>query len=88
MPKQLFFHRRFEKRALERKQKRLSDHGQVTLESVERKDAAAIKEQKAKYGKGTFLAADAVVKSADDCILLIRRGKPPRRACMRFLAAS
>ena len=79
MPKQLSFHRRFEKRALERKQKRLSERGPGTLEAVEKEDAAAIKEQKAKYGKGRFLAADAVVKSADDCILLNRRGKAPQK---------
>ena len=79
MPKQLSFHRRFEKRALEPKQKRLSERGPMTLEAVEKEDAAASKEQKAKYGKGPFLAADAVVKSADDCILLIRRGKAPQK---------
>ena len=79
MPKQLSFHRRFEKRALERKQKRLNEGGPMSLEAVEKEDAAAIKEQKAKFGKGPFLAADAVVKSADDFILLIRRGTAPQK---------
>ena len=79
MPKQLSFHRRFEKRALERKQKRLSEGGPMTLEAVEKADAAAIKEQKAKYGSGPFLAADAVVQSRDGHVLLIQRGNPPSK---------
>ena len=43
----------------------------------------------AKYGEGPFLAADAVVKSADDCILLNRRGEAPQkgRACASWRQA-
>ena len=45
-------------------------------------DEEAIARYRARYGEGPFLAADAVVRSSDGCILLIRRSKAPGRGLL------
>ncbi len=45
-------------------------------------DRQAIEEYRRKYGVGPFLAADAVVRSSDGFVLLIRRSRAPGRGLL------
>lgn len=45
----------------------------------EREDREAIEAYREKHGEGPFLAADAVVTSADGRILMVRRSAPPQK---------
>jgi bifunctional NMN adenylyltransferase/nudix hydrolase len=47
-----------------------------------KEDRQAIEEYRRKYGEGPFLAADAVVRSSDGYVLLIRRSKAPGRGLL------
>ncbi len=65
-------------RSLERREKRKRSRARNPEQAID-EDKSAIADLKLKYGKGPFLAADAVVQSRDGHILLIRRGKAPQR---------
>lgn len=47
-------------------------------------DRRAVAEYRSGHGEGPFLAADAVVTSADGLVLLVRRSKPPQKGRLAF----
>lgn len=47
-------------------------------------DRRAIAAYRTEYGEGPFLAADAVVVSSDDHVLLVRRASPPQKGRLAF----
>ena len=69
--------RRAKERSIYRRRKRLRERRMVPFEQMEPVDQLAISELQLNYGTGPFLAADAVVESADGYILVIRRKDSP-----------
>lgn len=52
--------------------------------STAEEDRRAVAAYRAKRGKGPFLAADVVVVSGDNHVLLVRRSSPPQRGRFAF----